>query len=431
MVDGIVEDGTVVLNAEDLPDGGFGFEYCCGRSFVVDNVLIEAGLPSGQLNDAERELAKQHESKRKMLDAAVKSIEARRPKPIGRLALVSDLAPKPPVVRMLNRGEYKSPGEEEQAGAPQFLAEPMNPVDFVREIPADAASTGQRLAFAQWITQPDSRAAALLARVTVNRWWQHHFGTGIVATTDNLGYSGSPPTHPELIEFLAGEFVRNQWSAKSLHRMILHSTAYRQSSVASAEAQSRDPDTRWLSRFPLRRLDGEAIRDAMLSLAGDLEPVMYGRYIPIQVSPESEIVVAETDHAGRRRSLYLQQRRTQVMGFLDVFDAPTIVFNCTARSSTTVPLQSLKLLNSEFVRARAAGFSQRIRPHGEATVDTAMIDAFRMAWGRQPTDDELAAARQFLAEQPAEYAGQPHAMDAVWIDFCQMLLASNAFLYVE
>lgn len=431
VVDGILEDGAVVLSADDLPDGGFGFEYCCGRSFVVDHVLIEAGGPSAQLSDAERELAKEHESRRKSLDAAVKAIEARRPKPIGRLALVSDLAPTPPVVRMLQRGEYKSPGEEVQAGAPQFLAEPVNPVDFVRSMPADAASTGQRLAFARWITQTDSRAAALLARVTVNRWWQHHFGTGIVATTDNLGYSGAPPTHPELIDFLAGELVRNQWSAKSLHRMILHSTAYRQASVSTADSVQRDPDARFLSRFPLRRLDGEAIRDAMLGLSGDLNPLMFGSYVPIQATPEAEIVVTENDSSGRRRSLYLQQRRTQVMGFLEVFDAPTIVFNCTARSSTTVPLQSLKLLNSEFVRARAAGFAKQVRSNGENDNETALINAFRTAWGRTPTVDELASARQFLVEQPAEYAGQPNAIDAAWIDFCQMLLASNAFLYVD
>jgi len=431
IVDGVLEDGTAVLSADDLPDGAFGFEYCCGRSFVVDNVLIEAGVPYAQLNEAERELARLHETKRKELEASLKSIEARRPPPIGRLALVSDLEGKPPVVRLLHRGEYKSPGDEVQAGAPHVLAESTNPADLAQMTQVDAASTGQRLAFARWITQPDSRAAALLARVTVNRWWQHHFGTGIVATTDNLGYSGGTPSHPELLEFLAGELVRNEWSAKSIHRMILHSTAYRQSSVPRADAHRGDPDARLLSRFPLRRLDGEAIRDAMLAISGELHPRMFGPYVPTQSSPEAEIIVAETDGTGRRRSVYLQQRRTQVIAFLDVFDAPSIVFNCTARSSTTVPLQSLKLLNSDFVRARATGLANYVHPTVDVDRDTALVNAFRTAWGRTPTDDELAAAQRFLAEQPAEYAEQPNASDAAWIDFCQMLLASNAFLYVD
>jgi hypothetical protein len=119
------------------------------------------------------------------------------------------------------------------------------------------------------------------------------------------------------------------------------------------------------------------------------------------------------------------------MGFLDVFDAPTIVFNCTSRSNTTVPLQSLKLLNSEFVRARAAGLANHVRPTAGVDNSMALINAFRTAWGRTPTDGELTAAQRFIAEQPSEYAGQRNALEAAWIDFCQMLLAGNAFLYVD
>lgn len=423
VVDGVPEDGTITLTAADLPNGAFGFEYCCGRSFVVDNVFIEQGVPDSQLDAAERQLAEEHRTERKELDTAVKALEATRPKPVGRVASVSEPAGVPPVVRLLTRGEYKHPGEAVTASGPHVLFDTTD-----GPVPDAVGTTGQRLAFARWITQPDSRAAALLARVTVNRWWQHHFGTGIVATADNLGYSGAAPSHSELLDFLAGELIRQQWSAKAIHRLILHSAVYRQSSVPVADAERLDPDGRLLAVFPMRRLDGEAIRDAMLNVAGELDPLMFGPYVATQANGEGDVVVAEDADGSHRRSVYLQQRRTQVVGLLEVFDAPSIVFNCTTRSPTTVPLQSLKLLNSEFVRKRAAAFALRVRSGPDAADDVAMTQAFRLAWGRPPTEDERIAGKRFLAEQTVEYGGQP---DAAWIDFCQMLLASNAFLYIE
>jgi hypothetical protein len=431
IVDGVPEDGVVTLTAADLPDGGFGFEYCCGRSYVVDNVLIEVGLPEQELGGAARQLAELHQKRRAELAAAIKELESRRPLPVGRLAAVSDQGAEPPEVHLLKRGEYKSPGEEVQAGAPLMLSEHADSDGRQTVNDPPAGSTGQRLALARWITRPNSRAAALLARVTVNRWWQHHFGTGLVATVDNLGYSGATPSHPELIDYLAGELIRQGWSAKSLHRLILSSAVYRQSSRVAADAVRVDPENRLLSRYPLRRLDGEAIRDSMLSVSGELDPQMFGPYVPTQRSPEGDVVVDEQAAGPRRRSIYLQQRRTQVVGLLEVFDAPSIVFNCTARPSTTVPLQSLKLLNSEFVRTRAAGLARRVRPSTDVPQEVALGSAFRIAWGRPPSAGELSSARRFLNEQPVEYPGQTDSVEKTWVDFCQMLLASSAFLYVE
>ena len=156
-------------------------------------------------------------------------------------------------------------------GVPAFLADPDNPYEARPPLPG-ARSTGRRLALARWLTRPGSRPAALLARVLANRIWQHHFGTGLAATSDNLGYTGSPPTHPALLDFLAAELVRSGWSAKALHRLILNSAVWRQSSAPRPEAQAIDPDNRLLARFPLRRLDAEAIRDAMLAASGELDP---------------------------------------------------------------------------------------------------------------------------------------------------------------
>jgi hypothetical protein len=292
-------------------------------------------------------------------------------------------------------------------------------------------TSGRRLALAEWLTRPGSRAAAVLARVTVNRWWQHHFGTGIVATPDNVGYSGAAPTHPELLEYLAGQLIDGGWSAKSLHRLMLTSNTYQQSSAPRADAEIADPQNALLWHYPLRRLDAEALRDSMLAVSGELDPAMYGPYTPTARDGTGEVVVAENTAGAHRRSLYMQQRRTQVLGMLESFDAPSIVFSCTARPSTTVPLQSLKLLNSEFVRARAVGLARRVprsQPENDADV---IARVYILTAGRRPTETEREISLEFLKSQPQQYPDAPDAADRAWIDYCHMLLAGNAFLYVE
>lgn len=426
IVDGAPEDGTVQLSAADLPGGGFGFDYCCGRSYVVDNVLIEAGSPTDKdpQRKAQFEAAKK---KRAEVDAAVKALEAQKPERPGRLAAVTDLSPNPPKVPLLFRGDYKSPRESVNGSAPVALSEASNPAEFAAPSPG-TATTGRRLAFAKWLTKPGSRAEARFARVTVNRWWMHHFGTGLVATPDNLGYSGAPPTHPELLEYLAGRLVRGGWRGKALHREILLSAAYRQSSVPTPAAKAADEDNRLLSHFPLRRLDAEAIRDAMLAVSGELDPKAGGPYVPTTRSGEGEIVVAEDTAGSHRRSLYLQQRRTQVTGLLDTFDAPSIVTNCTFRTPTTVPLQSLALLNSDFVRRRSQAFARRVM---QEPAERRIARAFTLARSVPPSAVETQAAERFLQEQRADYGADSASEEKAWTDFCQSLLASNSFLYLR
>jgi hypothetical protein len=265
----------------------------------------------------------------------------------------------------------------------------------------------------------------------VNRVWQHHFGTGLVSTPDNLGRSGAKPSHPELLDCLAAEFVRGGWSVKALHREIMRSATYRQSSEASAKPQAADPDDRLLSRFPLRRLDAESIRDAMLSASGELDGRMGRPFVPSQRTAEGSVEVAESHDGARRRSVYLQQRRTQVVTLLQLFDAPSIVGSCGARTTSTVPLQSLALLNSEFARRRAQALARRLEREAGAGAEERLTLAFRLAWGRKPAEEERATARKFLAAQTGIYAGQKDGAERAWADLCQMVLASNAFLYVE
>jgi len=361
----------------------------------------------------------------------------RRPNP-GRIAWVGDVSSDPSEIPLLVRGNIATPGPKVGPGVPAFLTDADNRYEPKPPF-AGSTSTGRRLALARWITKPGSRPAALLARVLANRIWQNHFGAGLSATSDNLGYTGSAPTHPELLDFLAVELARSCWSAKALHRLIVTSSVYRQSSTPQLKATRVDPDNRLLARFPLRRLDAEAIRDAMLAVSGELDDRQGGPYVPTRRTESGEVVADESSAGATRRSVYLQQRRTQTASLLDVFDAPSIVTTCTRRLPSTIPLQSLSLLNAGFVVARAQKLAERLERDcnciaaGEAGDDARIIRAFLLTTGRAPDQDEHGAARRFLNSQPSRYPGRSEA-DArrhAWTDFCQMLLASNAFLYVE
>jgi len=186
-----------------------------------------------------------------------------------------------------------------------------------------------------------------------------------------------------------------------------------------------------LSRFPLRRLDADAIRDAMLAVSGELDRQIGGPYVPYRSLSPSQVIVDEATPGAHRRSIYLQHRRTFGVSLLKVFDAPSMVFNCTRRDSTTVALQSLTLLNSDFARRRATALAARLDREVGSERDRRIARAFPLTTGREPSTAELAAAGQFLDHQPAAYPGRKDAKSRSWIDFCQMLLASNAFLYVE
>jgi hypothetical protein len=428
IVDMLPEKNAITLEAADLPDGAFGFEYCCGRSFVVGDVMVESSgattaAASPRVAAYRTEAARRARRLRKMLT----ELESQRLAKPGEVACVTDVVQNPPPLHVLKRGSYTDLGETVVPAALRVLS------DGSSELPVSvpysgSASSGRRLAFARWMTAPKSRAAGLLARVMVNRIWQRHFGTGIVATPDNFGLSGTRPTHPELLEFLADEFVSSGWSIKHLQRLIVNSAAYRQSSAIDARALAIDPDNLWLSRFPLTRLDAEAVRDSMLSVSGEITEKMYGPYVRSSTDEEGAVIVREDQADAHRRSIYLQQRRTQVNSLLDLFDAPTIVSNCPVRGTSTVPLQSLALLNSSFVRARAVAFAATSRQRPAASTssngDEQIRRTIERAFGRKPTPAEQAASSQFLGQQAAKD-------DAAWRDFCQMLLASNAFLYVE
>jgi mono/diheme cytochrome c family protein len=423
LVDWQVEEKTITLKEDDLPDGGFGFEFCCGRSFVVDNVCVESFTPTEQ-GDALGDFVKELKTQRASLDEAQKHRKALGSERPGRIAWTTDVVDAPEV-HVLQRGDYKSPGELVGPSAFEILgkssAESSMPV---------ARGSGRRLQFANEITEPESPAAALLARVQTNRLWQHHFGRGLVQTTDNFGLSGSPPTHPELLNWLAHDFVRSNWSAKRVHRLIVQSAAYRQQSRADKPRLKLDPDSSRLSRFPVRRLDAEAIRDSLLVAAGDFDDRMFGPYVPTQRTGSGETIVPEDNPGAGRRSVYLQQKRTQVHTLLQVFDAPSIVFNSTRRARSTMPLQSLSLLNSEFVLKRSRNLANRLQREAASESDR-IQRLFLITTGQAATGPHISSATRFLHDQTAEYREQAGGEQRAWEDLSQTLLIGNAALYVE
>jgi hypothetical protein len=327
--------------------------------------------------------------------------------------------------RLLRRGDYLNPGAVVQPGVLSVL---KTEAPFAWAPPAKGAKTsGRRLALARWLTQPRH---PLTARVIVNRLWLHHFGEGLVSTPENFGRSGSPPSHPVLLDYLATELVRNGWSLKALHRLLVLSSAYRQGSPLDpsrhALARQVDPDNRLLWRQRMRRLEAEAIRDAILAASGNLNRVMGGAPVPVVRRGDGE-VVAPDGREGARRSIYLQVRRSQPLTILRVFDQPVIETNCTRRAVSTVSSQALTLLNSDFVTAQAEALAARLLR--EEAADPAAAAVLRV-FARPATARERALLSEFLVKQTERHGGAGPCQRAL-ADLCHMLLGANEMSYVD
>jgi hypothetical protein len=264
-----------------------------------------------------------------------------------------------------------------------------------------------------------------------NRIWVNHFGRGIVDTPAEFGKLGQLPTHPELLDWLATELPRRGWSLKKIHKLIMTSTVYRQSSKRDPAKDAADRANALYGRFPVRRLEAEAVRDRMLVVAGRLDRTPFGPPIPAAEDPAGQV---GTPDDKPRRSVYLQVRRSKPVAFLAAFDAPGGAPSCDRRNVTTSAPQALMLLNSEFVRTQAGHFAARVRAEakpgapGERLVET----AWRLAYLRKPAADELRLGAAFLTTQTAALKGKAKDPDlAALTNLCQQLLASNEFLYVD
>lgn len=440
LVDGSPEEKTLRLTADQLPDGAFGFELCCSRSFTIDNLLIESSPPESDKSapTAEQaEFAQQLAERNQQLATALAAVNAKRLPEPGKLAWATDLSSTPPDVPLLKRGEYDQPGKLVPPGPLSALSDPDN-VYQPGPVPSDARTTGRRLAFARWATRPNSRAAALLARVHADRLWRGHFGQGLVPTPENFGASGLEPTHPELLEWLAAELVSTGWSQKALHRAIVRSRTYRQESSASPASIEKDPQNAAYSRFPAHRLEAEQIRDSLLAVSGVLNPKAGGPAVEIVDPGTRQIVLPAPQGAGPhevdRRSIYIRYRRSQPLSFLRAFDQANPDPNCVVRATSTVVAQSLAMLNSEFATRMGREFASRIINATELKTDDERIRfAFETALIRPPTAAEALRCQEFLQAQQARRSNLPAAaaQQAAWSDLCRMLLATNEFLYLQ
>jgi hypothetical protein len=354
-----------------------------------------------------------------------------------------DISASAPVTHRLNAGNYEAPAEEVRPG---FLSI-INANDPQVIPPAGVNSTGRRAALANWLASPEN---PLPARVMVNRIWSNHFGEGIAPSPSDFGLMGGKPTNPELLDWLASEFVRSGWDMKAMHKLIVTSTAYRQSSDFNAAASEEDQRNKLLWRFPRMRLEGEVIRDSALSVSGLLNEKVGGLSIfpelPLGAGkPRGGWNVSEPVERNRR-SVYIFVRRNARYPMMEAFDMPDTHESCGRRNQTTTAPQAMTLLNSKVSLEWSQAFAGRILKEAGADLGAQIDDAFRLAYGRKPDGSEKDTVMTFLTKQQGliadrKSAGQklalpssmPEGFDATrgaaLVDFCQMLLNSNEFVY--
>jgi hypothetical protein len=269
-----------------------------------------------------------------------------------------------------------------------------------------------------------------------NRIWQHHFGKGLVDTPPNLGLRGSEPSHPELLDWLADQFVKSGWSIKAIHRLILLSKTYRLSSACDDGNIAKDPGNRWYWRFERRRLEAEPIRDAVLAISGRLDLSRPGEhpFPPLDQWRWTQHAPFKDVYPSNHRSVYLMTQRLQRHPFLALFDGPDTNTTTDVRTSSTVPLQALFMMNSAFVSEQAESFARRVLT--EVTDLTCRIElAHRLAWSRLPTAEEISKGVAYLGVYSAELkrVGTPSERVELeaWTSYARILLGANEFVYVE
>ncbi len=351
------------------------------------------------------------------LQEAIKRYDALRPVLPDPVMAATDLGPvSPPTV---------IPGDrKQQVIEPGYLSVLDPGPAHITPSPVAPQSTGRRLALAHWLGRPDN---PLSTRVIVNRLWQYHFGRGLTGTSSDFGRMGEPPTHPELLDWLATEFVAGGWHLKSMHRLILTSATYRQASVRSesdlATSQRIDPENRLLWKRTVQRLDAEQIRDAMLAVSGELDPAIGGPSAPTALP---------------RRTIDTRLVRNIRDALLEAFDAADGTFSTPRRNTTTTATQALLLINGDWTLARANSLATRLeRLQSSSTDNRDQIGrAYRLTFARLPEPDEIAEATAFLNHQanrlswPAQRS-KTRPDHAALVDFCHVLLNSNEFLYVD
>jgi hypothetical protein len=333
---------------------------------------------------------------------------------------------------LLARGDVTKKLEPVEFGFLTALLKDKTPEDYRKQVARPGVDTTfRRAAFAEWMVDPQHGAGALLARVAVNRLWYHHFGQGLVRTPDDFGTQGEAPTHPELLDWLAGELIRSNWSLKHIHRLIVSSATYQQAADHDARKADADPDNRLLwTRRPVR-LEAEILRDAILTASGSLNLKMFGPavrpFIPREAmatrtqDPWPKDVVDGPE--SWRRSVYLFGKRSIRQPMMETFDTPDPNASCGRRLTTTLPTQALALMNDAFVRNQAMRFADRVVELAGPDSEARVRSAYRLSLSRDPSTSEMEAGRKFLSSgtDPKESL----------VDLCHLLFTLNEFAYVD
>jgi len=409
---------------------------------------------AAKLDETVKKLKGDQKKRYETLEKELAKFDHLKPDPLPTAMAISDAGHEAPATYRLATGNFRKPQEEVQPGFPGFLGaeEATIPPSSLK-----SDSTGRRAALARWLARADH---PLTARVMMNRLWQHHFAVGIVATANDFGVMGDEPTHPELLDWLAVEFVERGWSLKAMHRLMVTSSTYCQSAFVDPESQQHqtarqaDPANDLLWHFRRRRLDGESIRDGMLAISGQLSLRMFGPSARPELPAGLKSTYAwkpdEKPEDRNRRSIYVFARRNLRLPLLESFDLPDMHNSCCRRANTTTAPQALALLNSEFTLEQARHWTGRLlTEHCECEDEGALIrSAYETAFGRSPTEGEVAAAIGFVDAQEktiAEHGKEikqellplpmseeyKPARAAALVDLCHALLNSNEFLFVD
>jgi mono/diheme cytochrome c family protein len=379
-----------------------------------------------QPEEIEERLSPEEKKARQALQEEMRKINQQRPKPLPAVMGITD-NPKPEQAFLLKRGDISQKDEAVGPGFPSVLAGGT-----------DIALMDRRKQLADWIANANN---PLTARVVVNRIWQYHFGQGLVRTPSDFGVTGDRPSHPELLDWLATEFIARGWSWKAMHRLILTSNTYRQSSRFDSKAAAADPENRLLWRSRPRRVEAEVLRDSILVASGKLNRQMGGPGIYPRIASE----VINTGSRPRwpldvkegpevwRRSVYIFVKRSVILPMIEVFDCATTTVPSPVRAVSTVSPQALALLNNEFVLEQSGYFAERIRREAGADLRAQIARAFRIALGRSPSEKETAWAVDFIKAQTSGYAQRQHAPPeaSALRDFCHALINLNEYLYVD